>query len=148
MSEAENKTLARRFNEDVWGRGDQAALEELLDPDFVDHDALPGQPPGREGHKQILAAFRSAFPDLNVTTEDIVAEGDKVVSRWTAHGTHQGELLGIAPTGNGVTIKWIDVLRVAEGRMVERWAQFNDLEMMQQLGVVPPPEQSEEASPT
>ena len=148
MSEAENKTLARRFNEDVWGRGDQAALEELLDPDFVDHDALPGQPHGREGHKQILAAFRSAFPDLSVTTEDIVAEGDKVVSRWTAHGTHQGELLGIAPTGNGVTIKGIDVLRVAEGRIVERWAQFNDLEMMQQLGVVPPPEQSEEASPT
>jgi steroid delta-isomerase-like uncharacterized protein len=148
MSDAENKTIARRFNEDVWGRGDQAALEELLDPDFVDHDALPGQPPGREGHKQILAAFRSAFPDLNVTTEDIVAEGDKVVSRWTARGTHQGELLGIAPTGNGVTIKGIDVLRVAEGRIVERWAQFNDLEMMQQLGVVPPPEQSEEASPT
>jgi steroid delta-isomerase-like uncharacterized protein len=147
MSDAENKTIARRFNEDVWGRGDQAALEELLDPDFVDHDALPGQPPGREGHKQILAAFRSAFPDLNVTTEDIVAEGDKVVSRWTARGTHQGELLGIAPTGNGVTIKGIDVLRVAEGRIVERWAQFNDLEMMQQLGVVPPPEQSEEASP-
>ncbi len=148
MSDAENKTIARRFNEDVWGRGDQAALEELLDPDFVDHDALPGQGPGREGHKQILAAFRSAFPDLNVTTEDIVAEGEKVVSRWTARGTHQGELLGIAPTGNGVTIKGIDVLRVAEGRIVERWAQFNDLEMMQQLGVVPPPEQSEEASPT
>ena len=148
MSEAENKTIARRFNEDVWGKGDQAALEELLDPNFEDHDALPGQPPGREGHAQILAAFRSAFPDLNVTTEDIVAEGDKVVSRWTARGTHQGELLGIAPTGNGVTIKGIDVLRVAEGRIVERWAQFNDLEMMQQLGVVPPPEQSEEASPT
>jgi steroid delta-isomerase-like uncharacterized protein len=148
VSDAENKTIARRFNEDVWGRGDQAALEELLDPDFVDHDALPGQPPGREGHQQILAAFRSAFPDLNVTTEDIVAEGEKVVSRWTARGTHQGELLGIAPTGNGVTIKGIDVLRVAEGRIVERWAQFNDLEMMQQLGVVPPPEQSEEASPT
>ena len=148
MSEAENKTLARRFNEDVWGRGEQAALEELLDPDFVDHDALPGQPPGREGHKQILAAFRSAFPGLNVTTEDIVAEGDKVVSRWTARGTHRGELLGIAPAGNGVTIKGIDVLRVAEGRIVERWAQFNDLEMMQQLGVVPPPEQSEEARPT
>jgi predicted ester cyclase len=123
-------------------------LEELLDPDFVDHDALPGQAPGREGHKQILTAFHSAFPDLNVTTEEILAEGEKVVSRWTARGTHQGELLGIAPTGNGVTIKGIDVLRVAESRIVERWAQFNSLEMMQQLGVVPPPEQSEEVSPT
>jgi steroid delta-isomerase-like uncharacterized protein len=148
MSEAENKTIAERFNEDVWGRGDEAALEELLAPDFVDHDALPGQSPDREGHRQILAEFRSAFPDLHVTTEDVVAEGDKVVSRWTARGTHQGELLGIAPTGNGVTIKGIDVLRIAGGRIVERWAQSNDLELMQQLGVVPTPGQSDEASPT
>jgi len=141
MLEEENKTIARRFNDDVWDRGDEAALEELLDPNFVDHDALPGQSPDREGHKQILAAFHSAFPDLNVTTEDIVAEGDKVVSRWTARGTHRGELMGIAPTGNGVTIKGIDVLRIAEGRIVERWAQFNDLEVMQQLGAVPVPGQ-------
>ena len=148
MAEAQNKTIARRFNEEVWGRGDQATLEELLDPDFVDHDALPGQAPGREGHKQILVAFHSAFPDLNVTTEDIVTEGEKVVSRWTARGTHHGELLGIAPTGNEVTIKGIDVLRVAEGRIAERWSQFNSLEMMQQLGAVPTSEQSEEASPT
>jgi len=148
MAEVQNKTIARRFNEEVWGRGDQATLEELLDPDFVDHDALPGQAPGREGHKQILAAFHSAFPDLNVTTEDIVTEGEKVVSRWTARGTHHGELLGIAPTGNEVTIKGIDVLRVAEGRIAERWSQFNSLEMMQQLGAVPTSEQSEEASPT
>ena len=138
MPESE-KTIARRFNEDVWSRGDEGALEELLDPDFVDHDALPGQSPDRDGHRQILAAFRSAFPDLNVTTEDIVAEGDKVVTRWTARGTHQGDLMGIAPTGREVTIKGIDVLRIAEGRIVERWAQFNDLEMMQQLGVVPEP---------
>jgi steroid delta-isomerase-like uncharacterized protein len=148
MSEAENKTIARRFNEDVWGRGDQAALEELFAPDFVDHGALPGQSPDREGHKQILAAFRSAFPDLSVTTEDIIAEGDKVVSRWTARGTHQGELLGTAPTGNEVTFTGIDVLRIAEGKVVERWAQGNDLEVMQQIGAIPPPEQSEEASPT
>lgn len=137
MPEAENKTIAERFNEDVWGRGDEAALEELLAPDFVDHDALPGQPPGREGHKQILAMFRSAFPDLQVATEDIVAEGDKVVSRWTARGTHQGELMGIAPTGKEVTIKGIDVLRIAEGRIVERWAEDNGLELMQQLGAIP-----------
>jgi steroid delta-isomerase-like uncharacterized protein len=148
MSEAENKTVALRFNEEVWGRGDEAALEELLAPDFVEHDPLPGQSPDREGHRQILAAFRSAFPDLHVTTEDVVAEGEKVVSRWTARGTHQGELMGIAPTGNGVTIKGIDVLRVAGGRIVERWARSNDLELMQQLGAVPAPGHSEEASPT
>ncbi len=148
MSEAENKTIARRFNEDVWGRGDEAALDELFAPDFIDHGALPGQTPDREGHKQILAAFRSAFPDLNVITEDIIAEGDKVVSRWSARGTHQGDLMGIAPTGNEVTFRGIDVLRIVGGKVVERWAEYNALEVMQQLGVVPPPEQSEEASPT
>ena len=148
MSEAENKTIARRFNEDVWGRGDEAALEELLAADFIDHGALPGQSPDREGHKQILAAFLSAFPDLNVTTEDIIAEGDKVVSRWTARGTHQGEPMGIAPSGNEVTFTGIDVLRISEGKVVERWAEGNDLEVMQQIGAIPPPRQSEEASPT
>jgi predicted ester cyclase len=78
----------------------------------------------------------------------MVAEGDMVVTRWRARGTHRGELMGIAPTGKEVAIKGIDVLRIAGGRMVERWAEYNDLELMQQLGVVPPPEQSEEASPT
>jgi len=148
MTAQENKALARRFNEEVWGRGDEAALEELLAPSFVDHDPLPGQTPDLEGHRQILAAFRGAFPDLNVTTEDVVAEGEKVVSRWTARGTHRGVLMGIEPTGNEVTIEGIDVLRVAGGRIAERWSRTNDLEMMRQLGVVPPPEQPEEAGAT
>ncbi len=77
-----------------------------------------------------------------------VVRDERVLSRWTARGNHQGELMGIRPTGNEVRITSIDVLRIAEGRIVERWAQSNDLEMMQQLGVVPSPEQSEEASPT
>jgi steroid delta-isomerase-like uncharacterized protein len=148
MSEAQNKTIAERFNEDIWGTGDEAALEELFAPDFVDHGALPGQTPDREGHKEIVAAFRSAFPNLSVTTDDIIAEGDKVVSRWTARGTHQGELMGISPTGKEVTITGIDVLRIAEGKVVGRWAEYDSLGMMQQLGVVPEPGQSEEASPT
>jgi steroid delta-isomerase-like uncharacterized protein len=148
MSETVNKTIAERFNEDIWGTGDEAALEELFAPDFVDHGALPGQTPDREGHKQTLAAFCSAFPDLSVTTDDIIAEGDKVVSRWTARGTHQGELMGIAPTGKEVTITGIDVLRIAEGKVVERWAEGNDLEVIQQIGAIPPPGHSEEASPT
>lgn len=148
MAEEENKTIARRFNDEVWDKGDESALEELFAEDAVDHGAIPGQPPGREGHKYQLTLFRNAFPDLHVTTEDIFSEGDKVASRWTARGTHQGELMGIPPTGNEVTITGIDVLRIAEGRIVERWSQSNDLEMMQQLGVVPSPEQSEEARPT
>ena len=147
MAEEENKIIARRFNDEVWDKGDEAALEELFAEDAVDHGAVPGQPPGREGHKHQLALFRDAFPDLRVTTEDVFSEGDKVASRWTARGTHRGALMGIAPTGNEVTIEGIDVLRVAQGRIVERWAQSNDLVLMQQLGVVPSPEQTGEAGP-
>ncbi len=142
MAEEENKIIARRFNDEVWDGGDEDALDELFAEDVVDHGAIPGQPPGREGHKYQLALFRSAVPDLHVTTEDIIAEGDKVVTRWTARGTHQGELMGIPPTGKEVRIKGIDVLRIEEGRMVERWAEYNDLEVMQQLGAVPEPGQS------
>jgi steroid delta-isomerase-like uncharacterized protein len=149
MSEEENKTIARRFNDEVWDRGDLAALEELFAEDAVDHGAIPDQPPGREGHKYQLNLFRSAFPDLRVTAEDIFSEGDKVAYRWTGRGTHQGELMGIAPTGNEVTFRGIDVLRVEGGKVVERWSEYNALEAMQQMGVLPPPEAaSEEASPT
>ena len=148
MSEEENKTIARRFNEDIWGTGDEAALEEVFAEDVVDHGAIPGQPPGREGHKYQLNLFRSAFPDLHVTTEDIVVEGDRVVSRWTARGTHQGQLMGIDPTGKEVTFTGIDVLRIAEGKVVERWAEGNDLEVMQQIGAIPSPGQSEETPPS
>ncbi len=149
MAEEENKIIARRFNDEVWDGGDEAALEELLAEDVVDHGAIPGQSPGREGHKYQLALFRSAFPDLRVTSEDIFSEGDKVAYRWTGRGTHQGELLGIPATGNDVTFRGIDVLRIEGGKVVERWSEYNALEAMQQMGVLPPPEeQSEEASPT
>jgi predicted ester cyclase len=85
--------------------------------------------------------FRSAFPDLHVTSEDIFSEGDKVAYRWTGRGTHKGELLGIEPTGKEVTFRGIDVLRSAGGKVVERWSEYNALEAMQQMGVLPPPEE-------
>jgi steroid delta-isomerase-like uncharacterized protein len=143
MSVEENKTIARRFNDEVWDGGDEAALEELFAEDAVDHGAIPGQPPGREGHKYQLNLFRNAFPDLHVTSEDIFSEGDKVAYRWMGRGTHQGELLGIEPTGKEVTFRGIDVLRIAEGKVVERWSEYNALEAMQQMGVIPGPEQEE-----
>jgi steroid delta-isomerase-like uncharacterized protein len=141
MSEEENKIIARRFNDEVWDGGDEGALEELFAEDVVDHGAIPGQPPGREGHKYQLALFRSAFPDLRVTSEDIFSEGDKVAYRWTGRGTHQGELMGIPATGNDVTFRGIDVLRIEGGKVVERWSEYNALEAMQQMGVLPPPEE-------
>ena len=141
MSSEAYRTLARRFVEDVWDKGDLAAVEEVFSRDVVDHHAV-WPAPGVEGQKQLLTAFRTAFPDLHVTSDDILVDGDRIVVRWTARGTHQGELLGIPATGKQVTITGIDILRIADGKIVERWAEDNGLALMQQLGVVPSPGQA------
>jgi len=137
MSEA-NKEVVRRYSDDFWGRGDADLADELFSAEFVDHNpAAPGLPPGPEGQRQVLAAYRSAFPDLAVTTEEIIGEGDRVVLRWSARATHQGELLGIPPTGKQVTLSGIDILRIEDGKIAERWAEDSSLRLLQQLGVVP-----------
>ena len=138
MSEAQNKTIARRFKDEVWDKGDEAALDELFAEDAVDHGAILGQPPGREGHKYQLALFRSAFPDLYVTAEDIFSEGDEVAYRWTGRGTHQGELMGMAPSGIRMTITGTAIARISGSKVEEGWQNFDALGMMQQLGVNPP----------
>ena len=89
------KEIARRFTEDGWDKRDARALGEMLSDDFVDHDPVPGQGPGRDGYAQMAAAFFSAFPDLRVQNHDVIVEADKAVARWTADGTHRGELMGI-----------------------------------------------------
>ena len=102
-----------------------------------------------EDLKQFFVMLRSGFPDFQATMEDLLAEGDKVALRFTFRGTHQGEFLGIAPTGKQVTMVGIDIFRIADGRIVELWGQEEDvLGMMQQIGAIPSPGQSEEASPT
>ena len=138
----DNKALNRRFVEEVINQGNTDAIDELIDPGVVDHAAPPGFPTGREGAKQFAAMMRSAFPDLHQTIEDMIAEGDKVVMRSTWSGTHEGEFMGIPATGRQVTVSAIDITRVADGRLVEHWEQFDALGLMQQLGVVPPPEQT------
>src|SRR5262245_43394849 len=99
MSSEENKALTRRFYQEVWNKGNLDAVAELLTSDFVDHAAPPGFAPGREGAKQVFSMYRSAFPDFRLAIEDLIAEDDKVVARWVTQGTHQGELMGIPPTG-------------------------------------------------
>jgi predicted ester cyclase len=148
MSE-ENKAVVRRFNElveEYWRTGDADALDEVVAPDFVHHS--PGLPPDLEGMKQALPMFRAAFPDMRLTEEDMIAEGDKVVDRVTVRGTHQGELMGIPPTGNPVEFMETHISRIAGGKIVERWGQWDALGMMQQVSAAPSPGQSEEASPT
>jgi steroid delta-isomerase-like uncharacterized protein len=137
-SDAEkNRVVARRFGEEVWGRGDVQAADEVLAEDFIEHRPAPGQGPGREGHKQVLKVWRAAFPDLTISVDDLLADGDRVVLRWSAQATHRGELMGVPATGRRVTLTGIDILRIVDGRIVERWGEFNSTEMLQQLGALP-----------
>jgi len=138
MSE-ENKAIARRFFKEVWNEGNLSAIDELAAANYEDHNQPPGMPSGIEGVKQTIAMYQTAFPDTRMTVEDEFAQGDRVVIRWTARGTHTGELMGIPPTGKQVTVTGIDVYRVAGGKLVERWGEFDQMGMMQQLGVVPTP---------
>ena len=148
MSTEENKSIVRRFVDEVQSKGDIDAIDELCSPEFVNHSAPPGVPSNCEGVKQVTAMFRQAFRDSYFTVEVMVAEGDKVATRKTFHGTHQGEFMGIPPTGQQVSTGLIDVVRIVDGKVVEHWSMGDNLGMMQQLGVIPTPEQSEEASPT
>jgi steroid delta-isomerase-like uncharacterized protein len=138
MSTEENKTIVRRF-EELFNEKQVDRADEFVAPDYIDHGALPGQAPGLDGAKQKWAMYIAAIPDLRVPIEDMVAEGDKVVVRWTAEGTQRGELLGIPPAGKRLRFSGISIYRLAEGKVAEVWEQFDRLGLMQQLGVVPPP---------
>jgi steroid delta-isomerase-like uncharacterized protein len=135
--EDRNKALLRRFYEELWSKGNLDAISELVAEDFVDHHPLPGAPPGREGLAALVTTWRTAFPDMSETCEDLIAEGDKVVGRFTMRGTHSGEFMGVAPTGRRVTMSGIDIVRVAGGKIAEFWYGEHLLELMQRLGAGP-----------
>ena len=137
MSE-NHKSLAQRFYEEVINQKNLGAMDELCAPDIVDHSALPGQRPGRDGLKDSFGQFLTGFPDLRATVHQLVAEADILVSRFTMEGTHTGELMGAAPTGKRVTFRGIDMVRIRDNRAVEVWHEGNDLEILMQLGVQPP----------
>ncbi len=137
MSEAHNKEVTRRFSAEVWGEGNFALADELLAPELIEHTPFPPGEPGLVGHKKFLAIFRTAFPDLTVTVDDVIAEGNLTYLRWHGSGTHQGSLMNIAPTGNPVEITGMDICRLEDGKIVERWAEVNTLGLMQQVGVIP-----------
>ena len=148
MSTEENKALVRRCVEEFVDRSNFDLSDEIFAPNFVRYDAAPDQVSGVEDLKHFFAMLHSGFPGFQTTIEDLLSEGDKVVLRFTFHGTHQGEFMGIAPTGKQVTMAGIDIFRIADGKIVEMWNQEDVLGMMQQLGAIPEPGQSEEASPT
>ena len=142
MSAEETKALVRRGYEainELLRTGDATALERLAAAEFVDHNPSPGQGPGLRGVVQSFAELRSAFPDAQLSVEDMIAEGDKVATRVTFRGTHRGAFMGLAPAGKRVTQTGIDIVRVAGGKAVERWGSFDDLGLLQQLGATPAP---------
>jgi predicted ester cyclase len=146
MSTEDNKALVRRFFEDGWNKQNLALVDELLSADYVDHNLPPGFPPTRDGFKQSASTYWSGFPDGRIEIEDQVAEGDTVVTRWSGRATHTGEFMQIAPTGKQVAVDGITINRVAGGKFVETWLQFDRLGLLQQLGVVPAPGQAAVAS--
>jgi predicted ester cyclase len=147
MSAQENKAIVRRLYEEAISQNKPEVFDEIMSADIIDHAPFPEQAPGLEGFKGVFAMMLSAFPDYQSTVEDQIAEGDKVVTRFSSQGTHQGEFLGIAPTGNRVRVTGIDIDRVEQGKIVEHWSEADLLGMMQQLGVIPEPGQSEDAAP-
>jgi steroid delta-isomerase-like uncharacterized protein len=138
MSTDENKDLVRRWVE-MWNTGNLDAVDQLATSDFLRHDPNSPEVRGPEAERQLIAMYRAAFPDLQFTIEDLIAEGDKVVGRFVARGTHRGELLGIPPTQASITVATIEIYRIEAHRIAEQWVIMDALGIMQQLGVVPPP---------
>jgi steroid delta-isomerase-like uncharacterized protein len=139
MSAEENKALVHREMEELFNHtGNLDAVEEIVSPDYVSYEPTSGEVRGIEGARQFAANYRQAFPDLENIVEDMVAEGDKVVVRFRARGTHDGETEAFGPpTGKRMDITGITIKRVADGKIAEAWTNFDALGMMQQLGMIP-----------
>ena len=141
MSTEENKAVVRRFLEGIFSQGDPDVVDELAVPDFVVHDpSSEAREVDVQGVKESITWSHSAFPNLRVTIEDQVAEGDKVATRWTVRGTHQGEMMGAAATGNQVTFTGTQTDYISGGKIVESWSNWDTLGMLGQIGAVPAPD--------
>ena len=138
MSVEENKAIIRGWFA-ASPKGESDTVRGLLAPNFVAYVGSSEPIRGFEAYEQFTAAFRTAFPDIQITIDDLIGEGDKVVARWTMRGTHQGNFQGIPPTGKQVMVQGLNISRLEGGKVVEDRAEMDALGMMQQLGVVPPP---------
>jgi predicted ester cyclase len=138
LTTEEKRNVLRRVSGEVFGAGNMAAVDELISPDFVDHDPLPGLPADRDGLKQVVQMFRSAFPDFEVDLLHTIIEGDKAVDHIASRGTHQGEFMGIGATGKRISTSAIVISGLTEeGTIAERWQRFGAMQLLQQIGVVP-----------
>jgi hypothetical protein len=140
MAAGAHEALVRRWIDEAWNRGNLAVLDEIIAPGFVRH--APGERRewrGPAGLGQFITLFRTGLPDLRITVDDVVTEGEKVAYRGTGRGTHRGELLGVPPTGRAVAVTYTVIARVAGGQFQEDWLDFDALGLLQQLGAVPAP---------
>jgi steroid delta-isomerase-like uncharacterized protein len=144
MSTEENKAIVRRYFEEAWGKGNLDVMDELMDPDYVNHGSVPGHPvTDREDMKRVEEATRQAFPDVKFEMHDMMAEGDVVVYRWTGGGTQQGEFMGIPPSGRRFSTQGVVFSRIRDGKIVEQRRIVDVYTMMQQLsGAIPEPGES------
>ena len=139
MSAQDNKEIYRHVLNELYNRANLEVIDEHLSPDFVYHVSMPGISPDRAGAKQFVRGITSAFSDIRYTVEDLVAEGDKVVARWSSRGVHTGELMGVPATGKEVTTTGISMARIVDGKIKEVWSEFDALGMLQQLGAMEAP---------
>lgn len=133
------KQLVRGYVQTVWNEGRLDRLEEFIDPGFIDHEStFPFSVRGVEGLRRVILFFRTAFPDVQWIVEDMLSEGPKVVTRFTARGTHRGSVMGLPGTGRRITVTGLMIVRTEEGRIMEAWSQWDTLGLLQQLGVPDP----------
>ena len=140
MSTDQNKANVDRLVRQVINTGDFARASDYFDNNYIEHAAPPGYPAGLPGLKQFFTDFRAAFPDLNYTIDDTLAEGDRVVQRLTGHGTMKGAFLGMPPSGKSAVWTELHIGRVgSNGKLVEHWANVDQANMLMQLGFIPTP---------
>jgi steroid delta-isomerase-like uncharacterized protein len=138
MSTEENKGIVSRLLLDGYGKGDLGAVDDTVATDSIHYDDyLPEPVNGSAGVAEVISGYRTAYPDLQITVDEQIAEGDGVATRWTARGTHNGDLMGIAPTGKQITVSGIIIHRIQNGKIVEGRVSWDSLGMLQQLGAIP-----------
>ena len=133
----ENKVIAKRIVQEIWNEGNLELADEIIDADYADYVAGDGSPVGPDGFKQAVSGIRAAFPEFNITIDDMISEDDKVALVWTFKGTHKGELMGIAPTDKKVVFDGVYLYKFREGKLVERSGKRDMFNLMKQLGVIP-----------
>lgn len=149
QTETRNKAIVHRMFEELWNEGDMTFVDEMFSPEYAGHDPTDFNPETREAHghddvKTFVGMVRAAVPDIHFTVDDVIAEGDKVIARWTARGTHTRDLPGIPATGRRATVAGITIYRIVDGRIAEGWQNWDTVGMMQQLGILPCPSSNAE----